>query len=199
MATPTGPSLELATLRREFSTLRKDIEQIKRQVSRQPRIPVPTSGGIVGVTRCEAWSFGTQVSSGQTGIGVTEWGITSLFGTPGAGVTASSGTYPSIVIGAAGVYGFTASWQQAWSSVDGPAPTYFSVTMPYSSSPEPGFYEPTAEAYPAPKPPNVEVHQPLTLGPFPFPAGATIDLNATWNNTTPHNGVSAHVDVTRWA
>ena len=199
MVAVSGNPLDLARIDARFKGIDKRIEQIMRQVSSQQEIPAPAGGGIVGVTRCEAWSFGTQVSSGQTGIGVTEWGITSLFGTPGAGVTESSGTYPSIVIGVAGVYGFTASWQQAWSSVDGPAPTYFSVTMPYSSSPEPGFYEPTAEAYPAPKPPNVEVHQPLTLGPFPFPAGATIDLNATWNNTTPHNGASAHIDVTRWA
>ncbi|HEY9495140.1 MAG TPA: hypothetical protein VIR15_09830 [Intrasporangium sp.] len=176
------------------------IEQIMRQLNERPKPPViPQSGGIVGVSRCEAYSFQVQNDGIGSTIAVTEWGIRTIFEGAGAGVTSGGGSQPSLVVAAAGWYTVNASWEMAWNEADGTLPTHFSVTAPYSSSPEPGFYEPAVEAYPAPKPPNAEVRAWLAFGPILLPAGGTIDLGGGWNNLTPHNGAAAHVDVTLWA
>ena len=177
----------------------KQIEMILREIGNIPKVPPPSTGGIVGVSRCEAYSFQVQNDGIGSTIAVTEWGIRTIFEGAGAGVTSGGGSQPSLVVAAAGWYTVNASWEMAWNETDGALPTHFSVTAPYSSSPEPGFYEPAVEAYPAPKPPNAEVRAWLAFGPVWLPAGGTIDLGAGWNNLTPHNGAAAHVDVTLWA
>ena len=184
---------------RRLKEVERAIAQLQRLMTAKQKIPKAATGGIVGVSRCEAYSFQVQNDGIGSTIAVTEWGIRTIFEGDGAGVTSGGGSQPSLVVAAEGWYTVNASWEMAWNTVDGTLPTHFSVTAPYSSSPEPGFYEPAVEAYPAPKPPNAEVRAWLAFGPVWLPAGGTIDLGAGWNNLTPHNGAAAHVDVTLWA
>ncbi|HEY9494761.1 MAG TPA: hypothetical protein VIR15_07910, partial [Intrasporangium sp.] len=61
-----------ASLDKRLGRVEKAVDLLDQRMQRQQRIPPATSGGIVGVSRCEAYSFQVQDDGIGSTIAVTE-------------------------------------------------------------------------------------------------------------------------------